>query len=376
MKVLVLGAGRMGYGVVYDLVRSGDVESVTVADLSSEKAKKAAELSQKVKAERLDVSDYEKVLQIMQGFDVAISCVDYWHNFNLSRAAIEAKTNFCDLGGNVFVVERQLSLHEEAKRAGINVVPDCGLAPGMVSILVAHGIKNFEKVESVYIRVGGLPQNPKPPLNYQLAFSVEGLINEYIEPARIIRNGRLTEVKPMTEIEGIHFEGFPSLEAFQTSGGSSTLPQTFLGKVNNLDYKTIRYSGHCEKFKTMIELGLCSSEQIEIEGQKISPRKVFAEVLSRSLPSGEPDVVLVRVEIIGKKPEKRLLYSIIDKFDSDSGLSAMTRTTAFPVSIVAQMIAKGEVSEKGAIPQEIVINSDKFIEELKKRKISLCIEEM
>ena len=197
------------------------------------------------------------------------------------------------------------------------------------------------------------------------------MINEYIESARVIRDGKITEVESMTELESLSFENFPALEAFQTSGGTSTLPDTFLGKINELDYKTIRYAGHCDKFKTMIDLGLCSSEEIEIDGENIKPRKVFGELLQKHLPADEPDYVLIRLEFVGEKDgaTKRLSYDIVDKFDEATGLSAMMRTTAFPASIIAQMMAKGEVSEGGATPQEKAIDAEKFVNELEKRNI-------
>ncbi|MEO6589888.1 MAG: saccharopine dehydrogenase C-terminal domain-containing protein, partial [Pyrinomonadaceae bacterium] len=265
MKILVLGAGRMGFGAVYDLVHnSPEVSLVTVADADPAKAEDIVNKisSPKLSAVQLDVCDLEKTSEIMREHDSVISCVNYWFNAQLSKIAIETKTNFCDLGGNNTVVDKQLALDEKAKSAGINIIPDCGLAPGMVSILAMDGANRFDEIEEIHIRVGGLPQNPQPPLNYQLVFSVEGLINEYIETARVIRDGKITEVDSMTEIESLSFEDFPPLEAFQTSGGTSTLPDTFLGKINELDYKTIRYAGHCDKFKTMIDLGLCSSEEI------------------------------------------------------------------------------------------------------------------
>src|SRR5204863_729274 len=123
--------------------------------------------------------------------------------------AIETRANFCDLGGNNYIVDDQLALDAEAKAAGINIIPDCGLAPGMVSILAMHGAANFDQVDEIHIRVGGLPQKPESPLNYQLVFSVEGLINEYIEVARVIRNGKITTVESMTELEELSFDGFP-----------------------------------------------------------------------------------------------------------------------------------------------------------------------
>jgi lysine 6-dehydrogenase len=376
MKILVLGAGRMGHGAVYDLVHNSPaVSAVTVADFALEKATAVAERvgGAKVTPRRIDVADYAAVADLMRPHDAAISCVNYWHNVELSKAAIETGTNFCDLGGNNYIVDEQLAMNERAKIAGINIIPDCGLAPGMVSILAMRGASRFDEIEEIHIRVGGLPQNPQPPLNYQLVFSVEGLINEYVEAARVIRDGKITEVASMTELESLSFDGFPPLEAFQTSGGTSTLPETFLGQIRELDYKTIRYAGHCEKFKTMIDLGLCSSEELEIGYAKVTPRRVFGELLQKNLPADEPDYVLVRLEFVGKTggETNRLRCDIVDKFDEATGLSAMMRTTAFPASIIAQMMASGDVSERGATPQERAIDAERFVAELARRNIEI-----
>ncbi len=376
MKILVLGAGRMGHGAVYDLVHnSPEVEAVTVADFNLAKAEEVAERvgTDKVSAKQTDVSNYSDVAELMREHDSAISCVNYWYNVELSRAAIETQTNFCDLGGNNYIVDEQLALDEEAKQAGISIIPDCGLAPGMVSVLAMHGANRFEEIEEIHIRVGGLPQNPKPPLDYQLVFSVEGLINEYIEVARVIRDGEIKEIESMTELESLSFDNFPALEAFQTSGGTSTLPESFLGKIKELDYKTIRYAGHCDKFKTMIDLGLCSSEEMTVDYAKLSPRKVFGELLQKHLPADEPDYVLVRLEFAGKSngAGKRLRYDIVDKQDEETGLSAMMRTTAFPASIIAQMMASGDVKLRGATPQEKAIDAEKFVAELARRNIKI-----
>ena len=382
----------MGHGAVFDLVHnSPDVESVTVADMDLEKAEAVAKAvgTDRVTACRADASNYDEIAALFSGHDSVISCVNYWYNETLSRAAIQSGANFCDLGGNNYVVDKQLAMDAEAKAAGVNIIPDCGLAPGMVSILAMHAAARFERVEEIHIRVGGLPQDPQPPLDYQLVFSVEGLINEYIESARVIRSGKLTEVESMTELEDLAFDGFPPLEAFQTSGGTSTLPDTFVGKVRELDYKTIRYAGHCDKFKTMIDLGLCSSEAVDLSGQQVTPRKLFGDLLQKHLPADGPDYVLIRLDVVGvekgeKRPDGRLTrepgnllrlrYDIVDKYDPATGLSAMMRTTAFPASIIAQMMARGEVLTRGATPQEKAIDPDKFVAEIERRNI--CIKEI
>lgn len=377
MKILVLGAGRMGHGAAFDLIRnSSGVDSVTVADFDAKKSEAVASSigGDSIVAKQIDASDESAVRHLFSEHDAVISCVNYWLNAKLTKTAIETGTHFCDLGGNNYVVDEQLAMNREAEAAGVNVIPDCGLAPGMVSILAMHGYKLFDSVDEINIRVGGLPQNPKPPLDYQLIFSVEGLINEYIEAARVIRDGEIAEVESMTELEDLSFKGFGRLEAFQTSGGTSTLPDTFKGKVRNLDYKTIRYAGHCEKFKAMIDLGLCRSDyEVDIDGLEVTPRKFFAKLLERNLPAEERDYVLVRVSVTGRKNERseKRTFDIIDRMDEVNGLSSMMRMTAFPASIIAQMMVKGETSRKGAIPQELAIDSTKFIDELAKRNIEI-----
>ena len=364
MKILVLGAGRMGHGAVYDLVRQPDVSEVTVADAVAERAARVASSvgNGKAKPVHLDVTRHADVVNLMRGHDAVLSCVVYKLNEQLAKAALEADTNFCDLGGNNDVVDAELALDAQAKAKGVNIVPDCGLAPGMVAVLVAHGLQRGP-FDEVHIRVGGLPLDPKPPLDYQLVFSVEGLINEYVERARVVRNGKITHVDSMTEVESLQFpEPFGQMEAFQTSGGTSTLPETYLGKLRELDYKTIRYPGHCEKFKTMIDLGLCSGEA----------RPMFADLLVRNLPADEPDAVLVRIDFAGGG--KKLRYQIIDRYDEASGLSAMMRTTAFPAAIVALIMARKQVTAKGALPQERCIPPDLFVRELAARNIVMTEE--
>jgi lysine 6-dehydrogenase len=367
----------MGYAAAYDLAHSEGVDGVTVADVDEQRVREVAKRVGRdhVMARQIDVADRMAVVALMRGHASVISCVTYKWNLSLAEAAIEARANFCDLGGNNAVVDAELALDTSARANGVRIIPDCGLAPGMVAVLVAHGAKRFAKLDEVHIRVGGLPQNPKPPLDYQMVFSVEGLINEYVEKARVIRGGEIVEVDSMTELETLEFpEPFGKLEAFQTSGGTSTLPDTFRSQVRELDYKTIRYPGHCDKFKAMLDLGLGSSDPLVVDRLILPPRRLFAELLVRNLPHDEPDVVLVRVEFAGSGADsggRRLRFDIIDYEDRETGLSAMMRTTAFPASIVAQMMARGDIEATGAIPQERCVPTDIFMRELAARKIEV-----
>lgn len=362
MKALVLGAGMMGKALAYDLKKNNFDTVVTDVD-----RKKAEEVAAYIQGEaaHCDVTDKKSVLALMKDCEVAVSAVPYFFNYQLAQSAVEAGCHFCDLGGNNDIVNKELSLHEKAAKNDVLIVPDCGLAPGMTNVIAALGIQETH-AEEVHIRVGGLPQNPKPPLNYTLVFSVHGLLNEYKEPAVIIRDGRIQQVESLTEAEEINFPPIGVLEAFQTSGGTSTLPQTYKGKLQELDYKTIRYKGHCAKIKALFDVGMCSEDLIEVGSCTVKPRDVLSIVLEKTLPHQEKDMVLVRVTAQG---ETKKVYEMIDYYDEDLDMTAMARTTAFPTSIIAQMMAKGTITERGAAPPERVVPGRQFMEELKKRQI-------
>ncbi|MCP4684428.1 MAG: hypothetical protein GY867_03170 [bacterium] len=378
MKIAVIGAGLMGRAALYDAARAENVEKVGIFDIDEKLAAEVGERFGEGKAVsgRLDAGDENAAAEILSGYDAAVSCVTYRFNSGLTRAAIKAGCHLVDLGGNNDVVKGQLELDADARDAGVIVIPDCGLAPGMVSIMVADAVARMDSVSKVEIRVGGLPQSPRRPLNYQIVFSPEGLINEYWEPCVILEEGRKKTVNPMTGLEQLEFDGIGELEAFYTSGGSSTLPDTFEGKIAFLDYKTIRYPGHCLQFKTMLELGLASRKMIEVDGTMVEPRAVFKAVLENALGFDDPDMILLRVAVEGQKGGAACArtYEIVDRQDSRTGLTAMMRTTAFPAAIIAWMAASGKISERGVKPQELAVEPSQFLPQLKKRGINLVIK--
>ncbi len=301
MRIAVIGAGLMGRAAAYDLARVENVEQVGLFDIDESLAHDMATKfgNNKTFPSRLDAGDERAVAYALQNYDAAVSCVTYRYNPVITRAAIESECHLVDLGGNNDVVKSQLEMSADAEKAGVIIVPDCGLAPGMVSLLVADGISKLDSTRNVKIRVGGLPQSPRPPLNYQMVFSAEGLINEYWESCVILEDGKRKIVHPMTGLEDLKFDGVGELEAFYTSGGTSTLPDSYFGSVDSLDYKTIRYPGHCLLFKTMLEIGLASRQKLEVDGQMVEPRALFKAVLDRNLSYGGLDMVLVRVTIDG-----------------------------------------------------------------------------
>ncbi len=269
MKLLVIGAGMMGTSAAFDMARSSGVTVVTIADTEKKRAKESAERVNKLAkrkiatAVELDAADKKKAARLMGDHHAALSAVPYFFNAGLAKAAIDAHCHFADLGGNNTVVREELSMSKAAEKRGISIAPDCGLSPGMASILAGELMRRIGgTADALKIYVGGLPIEPRPPFQYQLVFSVEGLINEYAEPAKILRNGKMTTIEPLSEVETFRIPDFPPLEAFHTSGGTSTLPETFAGKVGECCEKTLRYRGTLPYIRAVSEFGLFSSEKM------------------------------------------------------------------------------------------------------------------
>ena len=375
MKYTIIGAGMMGTAAGFDLSRTNPHDEIVLADINLQRAAQAAkELGNNVKPLRLDVNNPQELIGAIKGSNAVISAVSYTVNYQITKAALEAGVHATDLGGNNDVVQKQLTLDAEAKRRGVTIVPNSGLAPGLINILAMEGAKEFEELDSIYLRVGGLPQNPRPPLYYQIVFSVDGLINEYVEKAAIIRDGKVMYIDPMSGQEEIMFpEPFGTLEAFNTSGGLSTLTQLLEGKVKNLDYKTIRYNGHCEKFKTLLDLGFATNEPMMVGGSVKTNREFFGDLLRKKLDYGDKDVVLARATITGRNrnAQKTLVYEFIDYYDDKAKMTAMMRTTAFPASIIAQMLAQNVIQERGVMPPEVCVPGKMMIEELGKRNLKI-----
>lgn len=391
MKLLVIGSGMMGSAAAYDMARQVQVDSVTLADSELKRAKDVAARvnritgDKKVRAVALDASKEKDAARLMKGHDGVLSAVPYFLNLGLAKAAISAGCHFADLGGNNTVVRQELALAKQAEKRGIGIAPDCGLSPGMASILGGELVRRLGGgADALRLYVGGLPERPMPPFHYQLVFSVEGLINEYVEPARILRKGKLITIEPLTEPEEFRMNGFAPLVAFQTSGGTSTLPETFEGKVGECFEKTLRYPGHYDLLCELKELGLFSSEKMRVGKVEVSPRAVMSKVFEGKFAGKGPDVCIMRLEahesvkapgvrgLLGGKLKGRVAtFTMVDHYDPKSDMSAMMRTTAFPASIVLQMMCMGAVSKRGAVLQERDVPAEAFLEEVARRGIRI-----
>src|SRR5438477_5675008 len=303
MKLLVIGSGMMGSAAAYDISRQPDIVSVTLADTNIKRAREVAARinhihgGKKVKAVWLNASDQQSAARVMQGHKAALSAVPYFLNLALAQAAIEAGCHFADLGGNNTVVRQELALSHKAEKRGVAIAPDCGLSPGMASVLGGELVKRLDgRADALKLYVGGLPEKPMPPFHYQLVFSVEGLINEYVEPARILRKGKLLTIEAPTEPEEFHLSGFAPLIAFHTSGGTSTLPESFEGRVGECFEKTLRYPGHYDLLCELKALGLFSSEKMKIGKAEIAPRSVMSKIFEGKFASKGADVCIMRLE--------------------------------------------------------------------------------
>ena len=379
MKLLVIGSGMMGSAAAYDMARCARVESVTLADADTRRAKDAAARinklvrGKKVHPTGIDASSRREAARKMKGHDGTLSAVPYFYNLELAKAAIEAKSHFADLGGNNTVVRQELALEKQAAKKGVSIAPDCGLSPGMASILGGELMQRIGgKADSLKLYVGGLPQEPKPPFKYQLIFSVEGLINEYAEPARVLRNGKIVTIEPLTEVEEFRIPNFPVLEAFQTSGGTSTLPETFAGKIGECFEKTLRYPGHVAMVRALYDLGLFSKEKRRIGKVEIAPRAVMADLFVENFAGTGPDVTVMRIE--AHRDGKVASFTMLDKYDKSTRMTSMMRTTAWPASVVLQMMVTGEITKRGAVLQERDVPARQFLSEMGARGIEISYD--
>lgn len=377
MKMMVLGAGLQGCACAYDLLQNPAVGQVTLADLRPDQLPPflAGDWGGRLRPLRLDVTDSAAVKAALQGHASVMSAIPYYYNAPMARAAVEVGCHFSDLGGNTEIVLEQKKLDAQAAARGLSVIPDCGLAPGMVNILAAEGIRRLDRAEQVKVYVGGLPQDPEPPLNYQIVYSLEGALDYYTTPSWILRGGRPVQVDALSELEPVEFPApVGTLEAFHTGGGISTLPFAYEGKVDVMEYKTLRYPGHAAIMRPIRELGLLDMKPVEVRGQTVVPRDVFIASVSPRLhkPQGR-DLVALQVQVSGLKDGARrgIGFRLIDHYDVEHGISAMMRTTGYSLSVTGQMQADGRVTLKGVHTPDEAVPFRAYVDELARRGIRI-----
>ena len=340
MRVVLMGAGHIGQTIATLLSSSGDYQ-VKVVDRSEDALKKLRHLPLEVA--QIDTSDATALRAALKGYDAVINALPYHLATMAAAQALEAGCHYFDLTEDVAATRAIMRMAEGAKTA---FMPQCGLAPGFIGIVAHHLSKKFSKLHEVKMRVGALPAFPTNSLKYNLTWSVDGLINEYCHPCEAIRNGEIIEVLPLEGMEHFSLDG-TEYEAFNTSGGLGTLCETLKGKVQTLDYKTVRYPGHCDIMKMLLqELGM----QFDQENLK--------NILRQSIPLTMQDVVLVFVTVSGERDgqlvQEVFARKIFADRDEKAPLSAIQITTAAGICAAVDLFREGKLPQSGFIRQEQV----------------------
>ncbi|MFN0136304.1 MAG: saccharopine dehydrogenase family protein [Phycisphaerae bacterium] len=385
-RYVVLGSGRQGVALAFDLAKNCEAGEITLVDSDETAAITGAtriatllpNVRCRVEPVRCDMTDHARLRDLLRGASVVLSAVPYRFNAELTDLAIDAGAHFNDLGGNTDVVRTQLARHDRARAAGISIVPDCGLAPGLGNILAAHGVAQLDQPIEAHVRCGGLPERPVGPLGYKLLFNFQGLINEYSGCGEFLRGGKRVDVPALTEIEEIEFAApIGRCEAAITSGGTSTCAESFLGKLQAYDYKTVRYPGHWAVIRALFGLR-CFDERVTLRGGKtIEPKSLLRELMEDQLQFPDVfDITVLRSTVSGMHDgrAKTIVYELIDRHDHATGFTAMERTTAFPTTLVAHMQARGLIAA-GAQPLETCIPLNTYLEELERHDVRVRVTE-
>ncbi|MGD0476773.1 MAG: saccharopine dehydrogenase C-terminal domain-containing protein [Nitrososphaerales archaeon] len=370
MKVAVLGSGLMGGVVAWDMARSKGVDSVVVSDVDEGRlaAVKRRSAGKKLSVEVLDIKNRRKTTKFLRQFDVAVSALPHGVVHSSDLAAVASGTKMV----NVAFEDEQMELDSAARKTGALLIPGCGLAPGLGGILLAHALETLGGGDEGHILVGGLPQVPLPPFGYKLVFSIVGLLREYIDDARVFRDGKLVKVRPFSTVERVEFPApIGTLEAFCTDGLAS-LVYTMKG-MRVLDEKTLRWPGHAERMSLLQESGYFAKDKVKVGSAELSPLEMSWAVLGRKLSEGDPhDMTVMRV--IARSKTGEFVYDMVDMYDDREEVTSMGKTTGYTASIVAQMVGDGRIKGKGTLAPERAVEGplvETLLSELGRRGVSI-----
>jgi lysine 6-dehydrogenase len=358
MRIIVLGAGRVGSAMAIDLVKDPQFD-VTAVDRSTESLEKLS-TNHKINLEEVDLTNKIKLKKLISGYDLVIDAVPGFMGFDTFKTVINSGKDIIDIA---FFPENPFLLDQIAKDRGVTAIMDCGVAPGMSNLLVGYVDHLLDKTESAMIYVGGLPTVRQWPYDYKAVFSPIDVIEEYTRPARYVENGNLVVREALSDPEFLEFPEIGTLEAFNTDG-LRTLIETI--DAPNMKEKTLRYPGHIEKMAILRESGFFSQEKIEIEGIKIRPLDFTAKLLFPlwELKQDEEDITVMKIEIIGQRKNKKLRcnYDLFDCFDRKSNTTSMARTTGYTATVVARLLATGIYHRNGVCPLEYLGKDPQCVE--------------
>jgi lysine 6-dehydrogenase len=350
MKVIVLGAGLVGGPMALDLSEDRDME-VTIVDSNIKKLSKFSE-KPRINVIQADLSAPGKTGQLIQPFDMVLSAVPGFMGFKTLKAIIESGKNVVDIA---FFPEDMFELDALAKRHQVTAISDMGVAPGMSNLLAGYADHQLDKTEKVIIYVGGLPKVRQWPYQYKAVFSPADVIEEYTRPARYILNGKEIIKPALSEPEPIDFDEIGTLEAFN-SDGLRSIAHTIKGDF--MIEKTLRYPGHIELMKVFRESGFFSHTEIEVKGMMIKPIDFTSKLLFEQwkLSEGEEDLTVMKVIVEGIKGPERLRFEwdLFDRFDPETGIHSMARTTGYAATMALRMIKSGLFTQKGIIAPEMI----------------------
>lgn len=349
-RITVLGAGLVGFPIALDLSLDQDIE-VTLHDIRKERLDWIKAKHGHINVVRTDLSDAASVKAAIRSADLVVSAVPGFLGFQTLKLIISEGKNVIDIA---FFPEDLFELDELAKEKGVIAISDIGVAPGMSNVLTGYAFKKLDRTEKVRIFVGGLPKIRQWPFEYRAVFSPIDVIEEYTRPARFIRGGKLVEMPALTEPELIDFEGFGTLEAFNSDGLRS-----LIRTINCPDMieKTLRYPGHIDKIKVLKACGFFSDEPVNVKGQSIRPIDLTTNLLFHMWDlKDEEDITIMQVVVEGTKDGNRIRYSwnLSDSFDQKTGIHSMARTTGYTATAASRMVLAGLYATKGVSPPEYI----------------------
>ncbi|WP_028351580.1 saccharopine dehydrogenase family protein [Bradyrhizobium murdochi] len=343
--LMIIGAGRIGGAIASMLADIGDYK-LTVVDRSGEQLAKI-DRHPAVSTAVLDIADHASLVAALKGKFAVLSAAPFYLTRQIAEATLAAGGHYLDLTEDVVTTKEIEALAQNADRA---FIPQCGLAPGFISIVAIDLASRFDSLDSVRMRVGALPQYPSNALNYNLTWSIDGLINEYIKPCEAIVEGRLVTVPAMEEREELSLDGV-TYEAFNTSGGLGTLARTLEGKVRTMNYRTIRYPGHQAIIKALLN-------DLNLKNR----RDLLKDLLENALPATMQDVVVIFVTVCGWRDGRYVQETYANKIYAGTvagrKLSAIQITTAAGAATVFDLLAQGRLSARGFVRQEEIAMTD------------------
>lgn len=363
MKFLILGSGLMGPAAAYNAMIDPDVSRVTLCDLDQQQLDAAqAKLSgmqggEKLDTVTLDVSDEDAAAQLMADFDVVLGALPLVLIPAEIRAAVAAKTPLVDLYFPVTVdAAGMAALRQQVEAAGITVVLGCGVgSPGMTEMSARYLAEKLDRVDELYVRCGGIPENPKPPLNYKIVFDGRQMPLEESD-ASIVENGELKAVPRYSGAKSIFFSGVGECEEWLEDFPEWLLEMEILKDLKYGAHTTIRWPGYAAKVTVLKEMGMLSKKPVEVDGVQVAPKSVLDAVLYPhvKMEEGERDITLFRTEVKGEKDgqPRKYLFETVDRYDDVLGFTSMARTTGFTGAIIALMIARGDLKVKGMFMSE------------------------